>query len=159
MIPSRLLTLQSLPLNRNGKVDLPALSALREPENQTESTKGGPRTATEEKLVEIWAEVLQKDNVSIHDDFFELGGHSLLAIQIISRIRNAFRVQFPLFSFLESPTIADLAVKMVELPRAETEEEEMERLVRELDEMSDEEAEKLLAADKKTGEAAGSAAE
>jgi amino acid adenylation domain-containing protein len=159
MIPSRLLALPSLPLNRNGKVDLTALSALCEPEKQTGSAKGEAHSDTEEKLVEIWAEVLQKDNVGIHDDFFELGGHSLLAIQIISRIRNAFRVEFPLFSFLESPTIADLAVKMTELPHVETEEEEMERLVRELDQMSDEEAEKLLAADKKSSEAAGSTAE
>jgi hypothetical protein len=80
-------------------------------------------------------------------------------MQIISRIRNVFHVQFPLFSFLESPTIAAMASKMSEYPRAESEEEEMERLLRELDGISEEEAEKLLASDKPTGHAAGDRAE
>ncbi len=153
MVPSRMLMLEALPLNRNGKVDLPLLSALKE-DDSAASECIGPRNATEERLAEIWAEVLQKERISVRDDFFELGGHSLLAIQIISRIRNAFRVQLPLFSFLESPTIADVALKIAECPVTETEEEEMQRLLRELDGMSDAEAEKLLASEIERGNAA-----
>ena len=66
-------------------------------------------------------------------------------MQIISHIRNEFRVQFPLFSFLEAPTIADMAAKIGECPSAETEEEEMQKLLNELDGMSDEEAQRLVA--------------
>lgn len=159
MVPSRLLVLPTLPLNRNGKIDLPALAALAAPVAEPESQAAMAKNPTEDKLAKIWAEVLHRDVVGVKDDFFELGGHSLLAMQIISRIRNEFRVQFPLFAFLESPTVADMAAKMDELPRVETEEEETARLLRELEGISDQEAERLLAADTEGGEAAESAPE
>ena len=111
-----------------------------------------PAQSTEEKLVAIWTEVLKLDRVSVDDNFFELGGHSLLATQIISRIRNVFRVQLPLHSFLETPTVADLAVKISQCPAAESEEEEMARLLREVEGLSDEEAERLLATDGDKGD-------
>jgi acyl carrier protein len=145
MVPSRVVMLEALPLNRNGKVDLPALSALKESTESKEADSAAPRTAAEELLAQIWREVLQKDGIGVHDNFFEIGGHSLLAMQIISHIRNEFRVQFPLFSFLEAPTIADMAAKIGECPSAETEEEEMHKLLNELDGMSDEEAQRLVA--------------
>jgi amino acid adenylation domain-containing protein len=145
MVPSRVVMLEALPLNRNGKVDLPALSALKESTESKEADSAAPRTAAEELLAQIWREVLQKDGIGVHDNFFEIGGHSLLAMQIISHIRNEFRVQFPLFSFLEAPTIADMAAKIGECPSAETEEEEMQKLLNELDGMSDEEAQRLVA--------------
>ena len=148
MVPQRLLVLDRLPLNRNGKIDLPALAALPADEQNHCAQLEEPRNPVEEQLAGIWREVLKRDGIGINDNFFELGGHSLLAIQIISRIRNGFRVELPLFSFLESPTIAELAVKISESPdRVETEEEETERLLRELEGMSEEEAERLLGAE------------
>ena len=155
MVPSRLITLEALPLNRNGKVDLPALAALAMSEQQSERRVVGPRDLTEKRLVGIWAEVLKLERIGVHDNFFDLGGHSLLATQIISRIRNVFHVQFPLFSFLESPTIAELALKISQYPPVETEEEEVERLLRELEGTSDEEVETMLSAEKEKEEAAG----
>src|SRR5215469_3752727 len=148
MVPQRLLVLERLPLNRNGKIDLPALAALPADEQNQAVGFEAPRNPVEEQLAGIWGEVLKQDRIGINDNFFELGGHSLLAIQIMSRIRNTFRVELPLFSFLETPTIAELAVKISESPnRVETEEEETERLLRELEGLSDEEAERLLAAE------------
>jgi acyl carrier protein len=88
--------------------------------------------------------VLKRDAVGVTDNFFELGGHSLLATQIISRIRNTFRVQMPLHSFLQSPTIASLAEQIGSCPAIESEQEEMARLLQELEGISDEEAERLL---------------
>ena len=100
--------------------------------------------------------MLKQERIGVQDNFFELGGHSLLATQVISRIRAAFRVQFPIIDFLLSPTIAELAGKISQYPRAETEEEETERVLRELEEMSDEEAERLLPDEmEKKDEAAG----
>ena len=92
----------------------------------------------------------------MNDNFFELGGHSLLATQIISRIRNTFRVQLPLHSFLETPTVAGLAEKISQCPPAETEEEEMARLLQELDGLSEEEAERLLAGEAEKNDDPGS---
>ena len=63
----------------------------------------------EQVLAEIWRDVLNLEQVGIFDNFFELGGHSLLATQIISRIRQEFRLELPLQHLFEEPTIANLA--------------------------------------------------
>jgi acyl carrier protein len=68
-----------------------------------------PRTEAERMMAEVWGEVLRVERVGIHDNFFELGGHSLLATQIISRVRNTFRVELPLRSIFELSTLAEFA--------------------------------------------------
>ncbi|HKY28110.1 MAG TPA: condensation domain-containing protein, partial [Pyrinomonadaceae bacterium] len=78
-----------------------------------------PRNASEQKLAEIWTEVLGVDRIGVNDDFFALKGHSLLATQVLSRIRDGFKVQLPLRCLFESPTIAALAER-IELVRGET---------------------------------------
>jgi len=70
------------------------------------------RTPVEEVVAGIWTQILGLNQVSIDDNFFELGGHSLLATQVISRLREAFKVEIPLSYLFESPTIAKLASKI-----------------------------------------------
>jgi amino acid adenylation domain-containing protein len=147
MIPSAFVYLETLPLNANGKVDLQALPSVADSQAKNSREFAPARNADEEKLIAIWTEVLKLERVGIRDNFFELGGHSLLATQIISRIRKAFRVQMPLHSFLETPTVAGLAEKIPQCPAAESEEEELARLLQELDGISDEEAERLLSSE------------
>jgi amino acid adenylation domain-containing protein len=145
MIPSSFVALDSLPLTANGKLDVRALPS---PDTQpAPHSLVAPRTPEEEKLAEIWRQVLKLDQVGITDDFFDLGGHSLLATQIISRIRSQFRVQMPLQVFLQNPTITALAPQLLNFPTVETEQEEMARLLQELEGISEEEAERLLAAE------------
>ena len=62
--------------------------------------------------------MLKLAKVGIHDNFFDLGGHSLLATQVVSRIRSAFSIEFPLRSLFELPTIAEVAA-MIEQNQAE----------------------------------------
>jgi acyl carrier protein len=150
MVPSAFVRIDEVPLTANGKVDLKALPSPDQPVS-TEHESVAPRNSDEEKLVAIWKEVLKMDQVGVTDNFFELGGHSLLATQIISRIRSMFRVQMPLHVFLESPTVEGLAGKLAQCPAAESEEEEMARLLQELDGVSDEEAERLLSQDSSQG--------
>jgi acyl carrier protein len=145
MVPSAFVALEALPLTANGKLDLRALPV---PEQQASVHDGiAPRSAEEEKLALIWQEVLRLDRVGVTDNFFELGGHSLLATQIISRVRNTFRIQMPLQVFLQHPTIAAMAEQIGQCPAIESEQEEMARLLRELEGISEEEAQRLLAAE------------
>jgi acyl transferase domain-containing protein len=69
----------------------------------------GARSEVENKLIEIWQQLLGVAPVGVFDNFFELGGHSLLAIQLISRIRETFRIEFAVHRVFEAPTIAELA--------------------------------------------------
>ncbi len=118
MIPSHLVILESLPLNQNGKVNR---RALPKPEINSvySSIFVAPRTAIEEALVGIWAEIFKVERVGVYDNFFELGGHSLLAAQIIARIRERLQVELPFSRLLEFPTVASLAVSINEVQQQE----------------------------------------
>ncbi|MBV9626224.1 MAG: amino acid adenylation domain-containing protein, partial [Acidobacteria bacterium] len=109
MVPSAIIELPRLPLTPNGKVDRQRLPEPDARRNQKEFVV--PRTATEEKIQEVWAEVLrrEKDTIGAEDNFFELGGHSLLATQVISRLRRALEIELPLRTLFEAPTIRQLA--------------------------------------------------
>ncbi|WP_353931426.1 non-ribosomal peptide synthase/polyketide synthase [Okeanomitos corallinicola TIOX110] len=107
MIPNAFVYLENLPLTPNGKIDRRALPAPDQSELQLEYI--APRTATEEILTLIWAEVLKIERVGITDNFFELGGHSLLATQIVSRIRSNFNIEIPLQSIFTAATLEEQA--------------------------------------------------
>lgn len=110
MIPTAFVLLDTLPLTPNGKLDRRALPAPDHARTGSEETWVAPRTPVEEKLAEIWADVLRLDRVGVYDNFFELGGHSLLATQVIARIQVSMHVAVPLRSLLiEAATIAALA--------------------------------------------------
>lgn len=108
MIPAALVCLPALPLNQNGKVDR---ALLPDPEAYLASSRRyvAPRSSTEEMLTGIWATILKRDRIGIHDNFFDLGGHSLLATQVMARVRSAFRVELPLRTIFEATTVAQLA--------------------------------------------------
>ena len=109
MIPSSFVTLDALPLTRNGKVDRAALRAREDVEFSGTTEYVAPRTPVEETLAKIWSEVLGVPRVGVNDNFFELGGHSLLATRLLSRARQAFQTNLPLNKLFETPTIAAFA--------------------------------------------------
>ncbi len=108
MIPSALVCLPALPLNQNGKIDR---ALLPDPEAWLASSRRyvAPRNPAEEMLMGIWAIILKRDRIGIHDNFFDLGGHSLLATQVMARVRSVFRVELPLRTVFEATTVAELA--------------------------------------------------
>ena len=113
MLPSAFVFLEAMPLTPNGKLNRCALPSPDSSGRSLEKSLVAPRTPTEEILVAIWAEVLGIQKIGIHDNFFELGGHSLLATQVISRLRKAFKVELPLHSLFETPTVADFAETLI----------------------------------------------
>jgi amino acid adenylation domain-containing protein len=90
------------------------------------------RDECEETVCRIWQEVLGVEPVGVHDDFFQLGGHSLLATQVLSRVRDAFEVDFPLQHLFSFPTAAELAeaIRFLQEQGAEEAGEEMARIPR-----------------------------
>ncbi|AOX00953.1 non-ribosomal peptide synthetase [Moorena producens PAL-8-15-08-1] len=109
MVPSAFVVLSKLPLTPNGKVNrrsLPApdLSSFSRSENFV-----APRDSIEQKLAEIWSQLLNINPVGVKDNFFELGGHSLLAVSLMAKIQQHLDKQLPLSTLFTSPTIEDLA--------------------------------------------------
>ncbi|MFE2085320.1 non-ribosomal peptide synthase/polyketide synthase [Streptomyces scopuliridis] len=86
MVPSAFVVLDALPLTTNGKVDQRALPA---PGLATEGEYVAPRTDAERVLCEVWADVLGRERVGVHDNFFSLGGDSISSLQVVSRARRA----------------------------------------------------------------------
>ncbi len=110
MIPSIFIELKSFPLTPNGKIDRRALAAI---EYQLPTIqKVQPKTPVEEILAKIWENILNLNEVGIHQNFFELGGHSLLATRVVSQIRQIFNLEFPLRYIFDFPTIIELAQKV-----------------------------------------------
>ncbi|HEY6331080.1 MAG TPA: amino acid adenylation domain-containing protein, partial [Blastocatellia bacterium] len=112
MVPSFFMVMDRLPRNSNGKVDRKSLPGPTTLSRNDDSSYVKPRTPDEAALAAIWARLLEVDQVGVHDNFFDLGGHSLLATQVVSAIRESFKVSLPLVDFFTSPTIAELAPKL-----------------------------------------------
>lgn len=153
MVPSHIVALAKLPLTTHGKVDRRSLPEPREIQTGAEGTTAAPRNATEVLLLEIWREILQRDQISICDNFFHLGGHSLLATQIISRVARVLGVELPVRVVFEAPTIEALArvvqaaehqpeARMVTAPLFGP--SRAQRILDRLDDLSDNEVEELL---------------
>jgi acyl transferase domain-containing protein/acyl carrier protein len=92
-----------------------------------------PRNEAESKIVDIYQELLGIERIGIYDNFFDLGGHSLIGIQLISRLRQEFQVELSLRFIFEAPSVAELALIIEEI------------LIKEIEELAEDEAEELVA--------------
>ncbi|WP_242674830.1 amino acid adenylation domain-containing protein [Niastella populi] len=110
MLPAHFVQLKEMPLTANGKVDRKSLPA---PEGLG-LTSGveyvAPRTALEEKLVKIWEEVLERENIGVNDDFFALGGHSLKGVRLGNEYQKELSVKLSLKELFAHTSIASHAV-------------------------------------------------
>jgi amino acid adenylation domain-containing protein/FkbH-like protein len=111
--------LKGISLIREISADLGAipqiLGRIRAAARRTSVSKQGyvaPRTQTEAAVAEIWAAVLKRERVGLHDNFFAIGGHSLLAVVVLSRVRKGFGIELPLTALFEAPTVLALAERI-----------------------------------------------
>lgn len=116
MIPHRFVFLERFPLNRNEKVDRSALPLPNRQRPPLENTFHPPQTPLEAEIVATWCEVLEIDEIGIHDIFLDLGGNSLQAMRIAARVQEEFSVEIPLAELFAAATVAEMAlVVMVHL--------------------------------------------
>ena len=132
MVPSSLVVLDALPLTANDKVDRRALAARAGEAAPRAAEYVAPRNEIEEVLVRIWGELVDVPRIGVHDDFFDLGGHSLHATRHMHRVRDLLDIELPVRTLYEAPTIEQLALRVEE------------RLIAELEALSDEEVDHLV---------------
>ena len=144
MIPSVFLYQKEMPLDPSGKINRRLLPAPDFSKVQVETEYVAPRTETEEKLVNMVKEILKIDRAGVKDSFFDLGGHSMMATQVVSRIREEFDVEISLRTLFEKPTVEGIALSITEAQAEFQDSDELESMLSEIEDLSDEELEKLL---------------
>jgi Condensation domain/Phosphopantetheine attachment site/AMP-binding enzyme C-terminal domain len=109
MLPSAFVELEQMPRTLNGKIDRKALPALDVVQATREIDGTGPHGPVEEIVAGIWCEVLKLPAIGRGDNFFNLGGHSLLVTNAILRVREILKVELPIRSLFEAPTVAEFS--------------------------------------------------
>jgi len=94
-----------------------------------------PRDETEQRIARIWQDALGIDEVGINDNFSQLGGHSLLAIRIVAELRKAFQFDLSIKALFDAPTVAELSTYI------------KERMIAEIEALTDEEARRLVSSE------------
>ncbi|MCP4154870.1 MAG: AMP-binding protein, partial [bacterium] len=108
MIPSYFIPLEKLPLTPNGKIDIKALPGPHGQASKATEYRA-PENEREEKLVQIWRQVLIVEKIGIDDNFFEMGGHSLNATVLAAVIYKEMAVNISLIQVFQNPTIRGIS--------------------------------------------------
>jgi acyl-CoA synthetase (AMP-forming)/AMP-acid ligase II len=110
-IPRQIFVVREIPKGHTGKVQRIGLAAKLGVATSTAQPRAfvEPRTALEKVLAKHWAEILQVEQVGIHDDFFASGGDSLLATDVLAHVYNITLVELEVSRFFEAPTVAEVA--------------------------------------------------
>jgi amino acid adenylation domain-containing protein len=150
MVPAVFVTLEEMPLTPSGKIARRALPPPIQSRQDPENFFVAPRTMVEQKLAEIWSEVLKVERVGIDDDFFELGGHSLLATQVMARIQAEFGIELALRDFFSAPSIRHLAESVDQAVLSIADEDRIDELLDHLDNLDEDHAELMLASEQES---------
>ncbi|MGW1761141.1 non-ribosomal peptide synthetase [Streptomyces mirabilis] len=109
MVPTRVVTLDRLPLTGNGKVDRGALPDPDLLQQGAHSDAAEPCDDLERGLVRVWEEILETTGITTADNFFDIGGNSFAAMRVIAAIRRDFDVDLPLSALFQGATVSRLA--------------------------------------------------
>ncbi len=117
-VPRQVLFLKELPKSATGKVRRVGLAAKLGLASGTVTAFVAPRTPLENVLSGIWADVLRREKIGIHDDFFALGGDSLLAAQAMTCIYETMQLKVEVAGLFDAPTVAEMAEHLEKLIQA-----------------------------------------
>jgi len=107
MRPSAYFVVPAIPMTIHGKVDREALKKLASPSR--DSSPSTCATPTEQVVLAVWEDILQKKGIGIKDDFFDLGGTSLALIRIFARVNERFSVSLNGSILVDEPSVSRLA--------------------------------------------------
>ena len=113
MLPSAFILLDKFTRLPNGKINQKLLPAPDRARTDFERPYVAPRNPIEQVVASIYSQILDLEQISVHDNFFESGGHSLLATQVVTQIHRIFRIDLPLRAMFEAPTVAGLSELLV----------------------------------------------
>jgi len=108
MIPSYFVQLEAMPLTPNGKVDRKALLSS-DVKMTTGKEYAAPVTQIEKILARAWQEVLNRDNLGIHDNFFDLGGTSMEVIHLNNKLKELLNIDIPVAAIYRYMTISSFS--------------------------------------------------
>ena len=109
MVPSAFVAVDAIPLTAHGKVDEDALPEPEKGRPDLAVDYAPPENRLQNRIVEIWQEVLQMDEVGIHDNFFDLGGHSYLMFEVHRRLSGSLDSSLSMVRLFQHPTVHALA--------------------------------------------------
>jgi acyl carrier protein len=110
MVPVSYVQLDQIPVTINGKTDKKSLLQLFENTRLNTSAEYiAPGNDTENKLIEIWQDVLGREHIGINDNFFDLGGNSLKIIRLNKKVNTLFKRNDSITVFFLYPTVHQFA--------------------------------------------------
>jgi amino acid adenylation domain-containing protein len=109
MVPATVMILPELPRSKNGKIAIQALPVPHGERPDLEESFVAPSDSLEQKLANVWRQVLGVERVGVFDNFFNLGGHSLLAVRLFTEIEKLTGWSLPVLTLFQSPTVKGLA--------------------------------------------------
>ncbi|AGY58066.1 SDR family NAD(P)-dependent oxidoreductase [Gloeobacter kilaueensis] len=140
--------LAALPRTADGRIDREKLRTLGRAGRVAVPERIAPRNDLERQLARLWQEVLNVPEPGIADSFFALGGSSLMLTQLVSRIRDHFRVDLPLQILFGTPTLAGMAKLILARQLERQDQNKVARMLQEVKNLSPEQIKALLQARK-----------
>jgi amino acid adenylation domain-containing protein len=110
MIPSFIITLNSLPLNQNGKVDKRLLEEKDLPVINAEIEELLPQSETEQDILNTFREVLGYEGVPLTRSFFEIGGDSIKLIKLYKKLSALFPEKILIVDLFKYPSVHALSL-------------------------------------------------
>ena len=112
MIPSQIYYCEEFPININGKIDINKIKQLVLENKCADKEPEEILTATQKIIADIWKKYLNRPYIKLDDNFYDIGGHSILIARIMPLINKALKMNVPLATILEHPTLEDFAAQI-----------------------------------------------